>query len=270
MSRLFRTTLLLRPARQLLTQPLTKPLTQRRISNTSNISKSSTTPHEGLPRWPGVATAAGLLRTLDWGGTWAFATSGALAAAAGGCDVFGAALVGTATAVGGGTLRDALVLGARPFWVAEPEYLLLSAAAAVAAFGACAWLDARHRENADKLLECADAVGLGAFSVIGAMNGVRAKDVLLNRPVRILHPYADTYAPIALTGASSYLALRAIAPQYQAFRIFSSIGLVVFLRQQAGTHGWRMPHWDLPGQSVVFSNSDPRLKQKSNATTTED
>jgi len=67
-------------------------------------------------------------------GTVVFATSGSLAAATAGCDLLGCVSVGTITALGGGTLRDALILRVEPFWVEEWEYLVLSGLAAGAVF----------------------------------------------------------------------------------------------------------------------------------------
>ncbi|RHY26328.1 hypothetical protein DYB32_007738 [Aphanomyces invadans] len=197
------------------------------------------------------------------------------------------------SAQGGGTLRDALVLNKQPFWIEEWEYLVFSGAAAAGAFYLWGQLPAGEEvapgtgltlKAADggegTLMDWGDAIGVGAFAVIGAMNGIRAqapllvsalcgmmtstfggmtRDTLLNRPVRILHPYADTYAPIAFTGAAAYLAMRAVAPQYQGVRIVSCVALAVVLRQQAWTNGWRLPHWDCKDLGVVVqSTQDPR------------
>ena len=163
-------------------------------------------PPDGLDRWPHFTSTRGVLRALDWGGTVVFAASGSIAAASAGFDVYGAVMTGCITAVGGGTLRDVLVFGRAPFWSGssgEAEYLYLAAAGALVAFfayplvGASSWPDDR----------VPDAVALGAFAVIGAMNGVRAglpppltimcgvltatgggmvRDVLIRRPVRVL------------------------------------------------------------------------------------
>jgi hypothetical protein len=59
-------------------------------------------------------------------------------------DLMGATLVGSITAVGGGTLRDALVLNKKPFWTDEPEYIVMAAAAAAAAFVAWPTLKPGH------------------------------------------------------------------------------------------------------------------------------
>lgn len=130
-------------------------------------------------------------------------------------------------------------------------------------------------------MDWGDAVGVGAFAVIGAMNGIRGncpalvsaicgmmtatfggltRDTLLNRPVRILHPYSDTYAPIAFSSAASYLALRAVAPQWQGARILTAVGMAVALRHQAWSHGWRLPRWETSLQQVVVDSRDPRNK----------
>jgi uncharacterized membrane protein YeiH len=248
-------------------------------------------PREGLPRWPQINTSTGILRGLDYFGTAVFAVSGSLTAAASGCDLLGCAMIGTITAVGGGTIRDALVLKKQPFWTEEWEYLIISVAAAAGAF--YFWGDLEPgKEVANSgltlkasdggegdLMNWGDAIGVGAFAVIGAMNGIRAnsplivsgicgmmtstfggatRDTLLNRPVRILHPYSDTYAPIAFVTACNYLAMRKVAPAAQGLRIFTSVGLAVLLRYSAWTYGWRLPHWQKNSQSVVVSNKDPR------------
>ncbi len=51
-----------------------------------------------------------------------------------GLDLLGTVIVGTVTAVGGGTVRDALVMNRAPFWIEEWEYLLLGLAGSLAAF----------------------------------------------------------------------------------------------------------------------------------------
>lgn len=49
-------------------------------------------------------------------------------------DILGTVIVGTVTAVGGGTIRDTLVLNRLPFWIEEWEYLLIGIAGSLAAF----------------------------------------------------------------------------------------------------------------------------------------
>lgn len=81
-------------------------------------------------------------------------------------------------------------------------------------------------DELDATLDTFDAIGLSAFAIIGARNGVRAgmpmavsaicgmatstfggltRDVLCGRPVRIVHSNAEVYAQPALAGAVTYL-----------------------------------------------------------------
>ena len=59
----------------------------------------------------------------DYTGTFAFAISGIRLASAKQFDWFGAYVVGMATAIGGGTIRDVL-LDVTPGWMTDPIYLI--------------------------------------------------------------------------------------------------------------------------------------------------
>ena len=62
---------------------------------------------------------------IDLVGTFVFAISGVLTASKMKFDLFGAAVIGFVTAVGGGTLRDILI-GSQPVgWMLDLNYLLL-------------------------------------------------------------------------------------------------------------------------------------------------
>ena len=216
---------------------------------------------DGMPRFPD-ASVPGALRLGDYVGTAIFAVTGSLAAAARGMDVLGATVVGTVTAVGGGTIRDALLgRGRRAFWMEEPEYLWICLVSAAGAF-----LTWPHLEEAfgvretDDWVNYLDALGVGAFCVIGAQNGARAgvpcaaftatfggvvRDVLVERPVRILHSYADVYATTALGGASTYMLIRAIGAPVSA-RIIGGVGVAVAARVAASRYDWRLPTYAGP------------------------
>ncbi|MES2537743.1 MAG: trimeric intracellular cation channel family protein [Pseudomonadota bacterium] len=93
-------------------------------------------------------------------------------------DLFGIAVVGTITALGGGSIRD-MILGHYPLgWVANPEYLLFTIGAAVAAA-----LLARRLHRLKSAFLVMDALGLVAFTVIGcdiaATTGVHIAIVVL-------------------------------------------------------------------------------------------
>ncbi len=217
---------------------------------------------DGMPRWPSLTSSGGLLRSLDWIGTMSFAHSGAVLAASLGMDVLGTAAVGTITAVGGGTIRDAVFLSRSPFWTSEAEYLALCMATAVATFAL--WPRVEHQIPGDHpVLFAGDTLGVAAFSVIGAQNGVRAgmplpvsvlcgiatatfggavRDVLCKRDVRIFHSHAEIYATTAAGGATAYLLARAAGAPL-AVKVAVGLGTAGALRYMAWKDGIRLPVW---------------------------
>ncbi|MGL5048912.1 MAG: trimeric intracellular cation channel family protein [Shewanella sp.] len=101
---------------------------------------------------------------FDLCGTAVFALSGALAAGRHRMDPFGVIVLASVTAVGGGSIRDAL-LGATPvFWIQDPNYIIVILATVLA----CLLLLRQPRKAPQYWLPVADALGLALFTVIGA------------------------------------------------------------------------------------------------------
>jgi uncharacterized membrane protein YeiH len=99
---------------------------------------------------------------LGYCGIGVFAVSGALDAARSRMDILGFMLIGTATGLGGGTLRD-LLLGLAPvYWVREPSYIALCLTVAAITYFVAPLLNSRLRA-----LVWMDAIGLSLFSVTG-------------------------------------------------------------------------------------------------------
>jgi len=100
-------------------------------------------------------------QTLDFFGTLAFAISGIRLASAKRFDLFGAYVVGVATAIGGGTMRD-MMLGQSPFWMTNPFYLICSAIALL-------WviIFRRYLVRQNNTWFIFDAIGLALFTVTG-------------------------------------------------------------------------------------------------------
>ena len=99
---------------------------------------------------------------LDFIGTFAFAISGIRLASAKRFDWFGEYVVGLATAIGGGTIRDVL-LDVTPAWMTTPIYLICTAIAMffVIAFG-------KYVIRLNNTFFIFDSVGLALFTIVGA------------------------------------------------------------------------------------------------------
>lgn len=161
-----------------------------------------------------------LMYALDLVGVAVFATSGGLKASQKQMDLFGFILVATVTGIGGGTLRD-LLLGIRPvFWVAQVEYLGISAVLAIFVF-----FVAHRLRSRQSWLVWADAVGLATFCIVGSQVALTAgtpvavavlmgvmtatfggviRDVLCGEIPLILR--REVYATAAALGALVYVA----------------------------------------------------------------
>lgn len=199
------------------------------------------------------------LHLLDLIGVAVFAVSGALAAGRKALDLFGVLVIASLTAVGGGTVRD-LLLNRHPiFWIAEPSYLVVIAAAALLTL-----IYVQLRAPPGNALSIADALGLALFSLSGAqiaeaagvspiiavlmgtITGVAGgvlRDVLCAEIPLILR--RDIYATAAIAGISVYLVAEALGiPRLWAFAIGMSV--VVALRISAIVWGLRLPTFKLP------------------------
>lgn len=207
-----------------------------------------------------VDATLGVVQTvLEYLGTVAFAISGAFAAGRKHMDLVGVVVLGSAVAVGGGTMRD-LLLGETPvFWVIEPTFLLVGAVTAlvVVPLARTRTLDLLQRL---RIIEISDAAGMALFVVIGAnvafaagandasaavvgvvagVGGGVIRDVLANDVPEVLSN-AQFYATAALLGAAVYLGLLHLeVDENVAFWV--PIGLIMTVRLLALYLGWGMP-----------------------------
>ena len=163
-----------------------------------------------------------LQTVLDLLGTGVFAVSGALAAGRKQLDLLGVLVLALVTAVGGGTIRDVLLDRHPIFWLADPRYVLVIVAAALFTV---AWT--RRWSAPESALLIADAIGLGAYAIVGAQVVERAglpaasgvllgavtgaaggavRDVLCAEIPYVLRR-GNLYASAAIAGAGAYFLL---------------------------------------------------------------
>lgn len=114
----------------------------------------------------------------DLVGSFAFAVSGIKMASGKRVDWLGAYIIGLATAIGGGTVRD-LLLGVTPFWMLDSQYLITKSLDAQFPFWVC--------------------IIMGAIT--GSIGGV-IRDILLNEVPLLLQK--DIYAFACILGGVVY------------------------------------------------------------------
>ena len=108
-------------------------------------------------------------------GAVAFAISGAALGIRKGMDLFGVAMVGMTTAVGGGILRDVMLGQTPPAALRDPVQALVAITVSVLCFYTWRWRKTElHNRYADAVLLVADSIGLGIFSAHGAAIAIQA------------------------------------------------------------------------------------------------
>lgn len=197
-----------------------------------------------------------LTALLDWFGVAVFATTGALVASRKQMDLVGFTLLGTATGIGGGTLRD-LMLGRLPvFWIAEPTYLLTCVVVSCATFFLAHIPQSRH-----KVLLRFDAIGMAIFAVTGAeiallagtspivataMGVVTAtfggiiRDILGGESPVILS--REIYVTAALLGSGLFV-LSALAGLDREIGLIGGFLLAALVRLSALRWNWSLPRY---------------------------
>jgi uncharacterized membrane protein YeiH len=197
-----------------------------------------------------------LLLTLDLVGTAAFALAGALAAVAGGFDLFGVIALAVVNAIAGGLVRDA-VLGATPAAALRDwRYLTIPLVCALVVFIAHPAV-----ARASGVIVMIDALGLGIFAAAGAQKALRLgigpigvvalgvvtavgggvmRDVLTREVPTVLHK--EIYALPAALGA-----LLVVVGDRSSLRptpvAFFAVAVACVLRIVAYRRQWNLPKY---------------------------
>lgn len=194
-----------------------------------------------------------LLQVLDYLGVALFALSGGIVASRLRLDFVAFIFFATMTGVGGGTFRD-LVLGVPVFWTQAEGYLIVCIVVAVAT-----WLLAHIVESWSKPLRWADAIGLSAYAVMGAVKAISIgsspivailmgistatfggvlRDMVAGEPSAIVKP--EIYVTAAAIGAGGFVAAEAIGVGYWPAAIFGFMAALL-VRGGAIIRGWSLP-----------------------------
>ena len=202
---------------------------------------------EALSYWIGMA------------GTVAFAVTAVLALAPKGIDIFGAAVLGIITAIGGGTVRD-LILEVPVFWSTDLNYIWVALGASIAAFAAHPLFT---RKKIYSLMLYVDGFGVALFAIqavdkvwgrgfglplapvilgiVTAIGGGLIRDVLAGRQTLLMS--RELYAIPVLFGCALYVALLYLLPEY---RFICAVGCptCIFAIRAAAIH-WQLhvPEW---------------------------
>lgn len=187
------------------------------------------------------------------------AISGVLAAEGKRLDLFGVTVLGTVTALGGGTLRD-VVLGfdlqhraSTVFWIRDSNYVITATATAVVTF-----FLAKYLVMPPKLFAIADAFALAMFTILGAekalafgagavnavvlgvITGVAGgvlRDVLVGEIPLVFRAETYFYATAAFGGAILFVVLEHWLPG-KPLNVYTGAAVVLALRL-AGIR-WRL------------------------------
>jgi uncharacterized membrane protein YeiH len=217
---------------------------------------------------------------IDLAATFLFAVTGALAAQKRGYDLVGLFALAFATAVGGGLIRDGIFIGQGPPAVTtDSRYILL-----IVGGGFSAWLFREHVIRFNRVIAWVDALGLGAYAVVGVQKSLNAglsvaaailvgvinaagggllRDVLVREEPLVFKP-GQFYVMAALAGCLLFilLAMQFSVPATTAALI--SAGVTFLLRVLAIQFNWRTaPVWRESSESRPSDGSAANPKKRS-------
>ena len=205
-----------------------------------------------------------MLLVLELIGTCAFAVSGAVLGITKRFDIFGVIFSAIITSLGGGTVRDVLMGNLPPAMFRNYIYLIFALVTALLTFITASILKNKFSENIvviDRVNNIFDAIGLGAFAVVGVKAGINTgyahngfflvflgvttcigggiiRDMFVQRLPGVLHKHV--YALPCIIGSAMYLAFfRLNVSDVIAIPV---VTLFIFTMRMLATKY----HWNLP------------------------
>ena len=192
---------------------------------------------------------------IDLLGTLVFAVSGALAASDKNMyrDIFGVTFTGFVTAVGGGTLRD-MILGVRPTWVVDGNYLIAITLGVIIAISFKYYI-LKYRRT----FFLFDTLGIALYTVVGvqkalfydvaplaaiimgmfsAVMGGVIRDTLINEVPLIFKK--EIYATACLSGAAVFVLLKLLNVD-DNMNSFISVAVIILIRTFAVKYQLTLP-----------------------------
>lgn len=189
-------------------------------------------------------------------------------------DLLGIAVIGIATGLGGGFIRD-ILLNRLPIALTADWYIGVSVLAALVGM-----LLARQFRRVDWAITALDALALGLFAAIGtaaatfqglplvpalfvgvltAVGGGVIRDMLLNMPISVMH-VGSLYAVAAGLGSLAYLISNNLNFTTET-SVIACVVITAVVRLLAVRFGW-----SLPEQRVLKGLRSPRLVRPNDLT----
>lgn len=205
-----------------------------------------------------------LIHITELIGTVAFSVSGAIHAINKKLDLLGVVVLGCLTALGGGALRDLLMGQTPPRAFSNFEYLIVATVSALAVFIVASFFKNGYRVHLtllEQINNIFDAVGLGAFSVVGVQLAISGgyghnlffciflgvltgcgggilRDLMCAKVPGVLTKHI--YALASAAGATLYAVLCKLEV-LELYGVLGGIALVILIRVLATVFRWSLP-----------------------------
>lgn len=206
-----------------------------------------------------------LFNVVEMIGMVAFALNGALVGLKYRLDIFGVILVAVTVSLGGGVVRDLIIGRIPPAMFQDYRYLLVAVVTAVLVFLVAVLSHGRYHDyevKVESLANIFDALGLGAFAVVGVQAGINAgfadngfllvflglltgigggilRDLFVMRMPVVLRKHV--YALPVIIGSVLYVVLYRL--ELTQLAASSAVIAVVFILRMLATHyRWNLPH----------------------------